>query len=183
MAQVLEFVPILNRIDLVSPSVAECVKNWRGSTPVEDLRVAQIDPSYAGGIEFCAQYGFAHTEGANCVVVEGQRGSTRTIAAVVIPVGYRTDFNSFVRKHLGVRRVSLAPLDYILSQTGMEYGSITPVGLPSVWRILVDSIVANAPRVVIGSGLKHSKLSIPGSALIELEGAEAIEELAHPIEQ
>jgi prolyl-tRNA editing enzyme YbaK/EbsC (Cys-tRNA(Pro) deacylase) len=181
MPDTLHFVPILSRLDLVSTSVAACVTQWRGSVPVDDLWVAEIDPDFAGGTDFCAHYGFKHTEGANCVVVEGQRGSISTRAAVVIPVGCRTDFNSAVRKRLGARRVSLAPVGDTLAETSMEYGSITPVGLPPSWLILVDSVVANAPRVVIGSGLKRSKLSVPGSALLELERAEAVEGLARPI--
>jgi prolyl-tRNA editing enzyme YbaK/EbsC (Cys-tRNA(Pro) deacylase) len=181
MADLLKFVPILNRLDLVSASVAECISSWRGSVPVQELWVAEIDPNYAGGTDFCARYGFKHTEGANCVVVEGQRGNVGTRAAVVIPVGCRTDFNSAVRKRLGARRVSLLSVEDALAETNMEYGSITPVGLPSSWKVLIDTVVSNAPRVVIGSGLKHSKLSVPGAALLDLEGAEAVEGLARAI--
>jgi prolyl-tRNA editing enzyme YbaK/EbsC (Cys-tRNA(Pro) deacylase) len=177
----IEFVPVLSRLDLVSPSVAACVSGWRGSVPVGDLWVAEIDPNFSGGTEFCDRYGFKHTEGANCVVVEGQRGAASTFAAVVVPVGTRTDFNSAVRKRLGARRVSIGSLETVLAETGMEYGSITPVGLPSSWRVLVDAVVASAARVVIGSGLKHSKLSVPGAALLELEGSELVEGLARPI--
>lgn len=181
MTNILKFVPVLSRLDLVSPSVAACVSGWRGLVSVNDLWVAEINPDFAGGTEFCAHYGFKHTEGANCVVVEGQRGTMSNLAAVVIPVGCRTDFNSAVRKRLGARRVSLLPVETALAETGMEYGSITPVGLPSSWTVLVDGVVASAPRVVIGSGLKHSKLSVPGAALLELPGAEAVEGLARPI--
>lgn len=181
MADVIKFVPVLSRLDLVSPSVAACVSDWRGSVPVDDLWVAEIDPDFSGGTEFCEHYGFTQSEGANCVVVEGQRGSTSTIAAVVVPVGTRTDFNSAVRKRLGARRVSIASLEMVLAETGMEYGSITPVGLPSSWKVLVDGMVATSPRIVIGSGLKNSKLSVPGAALLELEGGEVVEGLARPI--
>ena len=73
MTNALKFVPVLNRLDLVSPSVAACVREWRGSVPVDDLWVAEIDPNFAGGTDFCARYGVKYTEGANCVVVEGKR--------------------------------------------------------------------------------------------------------------
>jgi prolyl-tRNA editing enzyme YbaK/EbsC (Cys-tRNA(Pro) deacylase) len=53
----------------------------------------------------------------------------------------------------------------------MEYGGITPVGLPADWPILVDEAVAAAPRVVVGSGIRGSKLWLPGSALTLLPGA------------
>ena len=35
----------------------------------------------------------------------------------------------------------------------MEYGGITPIGLPDDWRVLVDADVAAAPVLVIGSGV------------------------------
>ncbi len=37
--------------------------------------------------------------------------------------------------------VSVAPLEYVLEKTEMEYGSITPIGLPIEWEILVDSLI------------------------------------------
>ena len=55
--------------------------------------------------------------------------------------------------------------------TGMEYGGITPIGLPGDWPIYVDEAVANTPRVVIGSGVRRSKLTLPGAALASLPGA------------
>jgi prolyl-tRNA editing enzyme YbaK/EbsC (Cys-tRNA(Pro) deacylase) len=56
----------------------------------------------------------------------------------------------------------------------MEYGGITPVGLPEGWPILVDEAVAAAPQAVIGSGLRTSKILLPGKALAGLPGAEVI---------
>jgi prolyl-tRNA editing enzyme YbaK/EbsC (Cys-tRNA(Pro) deacylase) len=181
MSDTLKFVPAMTRLDLVSSAVRNYLVNWVGATPIEEVLVAEINPAWAGGNDFCDRYGFKNTEGANCVIVEGERNSQKTVAAVVIPVGYRTAFNKVVRKRLGARQVSLAPLDMVLKETGMEYGSITPVGLPASWRIFVDERVASAPRIVIGSGLLHSKLSIPGIALLELQGAEALLDLAVPI--
>ena len=53
----------------------------------------------------------------------------------------------------------------------MEYGGITPIGLPADWPIYVDEAVASTPRVVIGSGIRRSKLTLPGAALASLPGA------------
>lgn len=174
----LTFVPVLTRLDLVSPTVASTFVNWQGNTPVDDLLVAEIDPAAAGGADFCARYGFSHDEGANCVIVRGLRGSVETTAAVVMPVGARADFNGVVRRHLNARQVSLAPLDEILSKTQMEYGSITPVGLPEGWPVLLDKRVSSAPRIVIGSGQLRAKLYVPGRALLELGGAVVVEGLS-----
>jgi prolyl-tRNA editing enzyme YbaK/EbsC (Cys-tRNA(Pro) deacylase) len=59
----------------------------------------------------------------------------------------------------------------------MEYGGITPVGLPPQWRLLVDSALTAEDVVCIGSGLRRSKLLIPGPVLAHLHGAQVIEGL------
>jgi prolyl-tRNA editing enzyme YbaK/EbsC (Cys-tRNA(Pro) deacylase) len=53
----------------------------------------------------------------------------------------------------------------------MEYGGITPIGLPADWPVFIDEAVATAPRVIIGSGLRRSKLTLPGAAAARLPGA------------
>jgi len=60
----------------------------------------------------------------------------------------------------------------------MEYGGITPVGLPSSWRLLVDSRVLDIDVAVIGSGVRRSKLLLPGRLAAALPGAEGVEGLA-----
>ena len=45
----------------------------------------------------------------------------------------------------------------------MEYGGITPVGLPAGWRLLVDARVLDIEVAVIGSGVRRSKLLLPGA--------------------
>jgi prolyl-tRNA editing enzyme YbaK/EbsC (Cys-tRNA(Pro) deacylase) len=77
-----------------------------------------------------------------------------------------------------VRKASFAPMADAVEQTGMEYGGITPVGLPDGWPVLVDAAVAAAPAVVIGSGLRRSKLILPGAALGRLPGARVLDGLA-----
>jgi prolyl-tRNA editing enzyme YbaK/EbsC (Cys-tRNA(Pro) deacylase) len=44
--------------------------------------------------------------------------------------------------------------------------------------VLVDALVAAAQRVVVGSGVRRSKLALPGSLLGRLPGAAVIEGLA-----
>ncbi len=62
----------------------------------------------------------------------------------------------------------------------MEYGGITPVGLPPGWRVLVDARVAAVEHLVVGSGVRHSKLVLPGAVLGDLPAAEIVEGLANP---
>ena len=63
----------------------------------------------------------------------------------------------------------------------MEYGGITPIGLPAGWPILVDRRVAESPQVVIGSGVRRSKIALPGRTLGELPGAVVLDDLARPM--
>jgi prolyl-tRNA editing enzyme YbaK/EbsC (Cys-tRNA(Pro) deacylase) len=44
--------------------------------------------------------------------------------------------------------------------------------------VLVDAAVAAAPAVVIGSGIRGSKLALPGELAVRLPGAELVEGLA-----
>ena len=61
--------------------------------------------------------------------------------------------------------------------TGMEYGGVTPIGLPAGWPVLVDSAVAAGSALVVGSGIRGSKLLVPGSVLAGLPTAEVLEGL------
>lgn len=59
----------------------------------------------------------------------------------------------------------------------MEYGGITPIGLPAAWRVLVDSTVLDIDVAIVGSGIRRSKLLLPGKLLAELPFVEVIEGL------
>jgi len=83
----------------------------------------------------------------------------------------RADVNKTVRKHLDVRKISFASMATAVTQTGMEYGGITPIGVPSGWPVLVDSTVAAGDWLVIGSGIRGSKIAVTGESLSKLTGA------------
>ena len=82
--------------------------------------------------------------------------------------------NKTVRLHLGVRKVSFAGMDDAVARTGMEYGGITPVGLPTGWPLLVDEAVVRCPWIVVGSGVRASKILIAGADAARLPGAEVL---------
>ncbi|GAA4908195.1 hypothetical protein GCM10023204_11680 [Actinomycetospora succinea] len=82
-----------------------------------------------------------------------------------------------MRRRLDVRKASFAPMDEAVELTGMAYGGITPFGVPTGWPVLVDAAVLATPAVVVGSGLRESKLLVPGAVLGEIPGAEVIEGL------
>jgi prolyl-tRNA editing enzyme YbaK/EbsC (Cys-tRNA(Pro) deacylase) len=56
----------------------------------------------------------------------------------------------------------------------MEYGGITPIGLPPDWPILIDDHVAGSDRIVVGSGIRGSKIAIRGADVAALPGAEVL---------
>ena len=174
MTETLELVPASSRPDLLADAVAAALRG-REDLPIA---VAEIDPELADTAAFCERYGVPMDESANCVVVSGKRdGEVRYLACVVLATT-RADVNGVARRVLDVRKASFAPMDTAVAETGMEYGGITPVGLPAGWRVLVDRAVADAPSVVIGSGVRRSKLRLPGPVLAGLPGVEVVDGLA-----
>ena len=135
-------------------------------------------PSLADTAEFCARYSVAPEASANCVVIKGKRGGEVRFAACMVLATTRADVNGVVRRRLDARTASFAPMDEAVALCGMEYGGITPIGLPKGWPILIDAAVAEAGEVVIGSGIRGSKLFLPGSSLAALPDAEVIEGMA-----
>lgn len=142
---------------------------------VPSARVAEIDPGLADTAAFCEAYGSAPEHSANCVVVAGRRGGEVRRAAVLVLATDRADINNVVRRHLDVRKISFAPMDEAVELTGMEYGGITPVGLPEGWPVLIDEGVLAAGDVVIGSGLRASKLLVAAAELAAQPGAEVLD--------
>ncbi|OLT36952.1 hypothetical protein BJF82_14250 [Kytococcus sp. CUA-901] len=67
-----------------------------------------------------------------------------------------------------MRKCSFMGMDDAVERTGMEYGGITPVGLPHDWPVLVDARVLDRDRIVIGSGVRRSKLRLPGAMAAHL---------------
>ena len=183
MAVTLPLVPALDRPDLLASVTAKALKHLAGAGVLDpaDVEVAAIDPDLADTAAFCEKYGVGLEESANCVVLAGKRAGEVIYAACMVLATTRADVNGMARKHLGARKASFAPMDEAVGLTGMEYGGITPIGLPEQWPILVDRAVADSPRVVIGSGIRGSKLWVPGSVLAGLPGAEVLDGLGRPI--
>ncbi|KAB8162010.1 hypothetical protein FH609_025735 [Streptomyces sp. 3MP-14] len=170
-----EAVPLPKALDLLVPPVAEAVRGWRGSVPAEDLLFVDSDPEKADTAVFVETYGADLAEAsANCVIVAGRRGGETTLAAVLVPSTTRADVNGAVRRQLGARKVSFAPHETAVRETGMEYGGITVLGLPAGWPVLLDAAVVARDHVLIGSGARRGKLIVPGAALAELPGAEVL---------
>lgn len=153
--------------ELLAPPVARAI----AQLGITEAFVAFIDPSLADTAAFCAAYAVPPDVSANCVVVTGRRGERTQTAACLVLATDRADVNTTVRKHLDVRKISFAPMAEAVEQSGMAYGGITPLGLPAAWPVLVDTAVSQLDWIVIGSGIRGSKIAIPGAAVARLPGA------------
>ncbi len=158
--------------------MAEPVARALAAHPDASVFVAEIDPELADTATFCEAYDVPLDVSANCVVVSGRRGGETRIAACMVLATDRADVNGVVKRRLDVRKASFLPMEDAVAATGMEYGGITPLGLPEDWPVLVDAAVADLPYAVIGSGVRRSKLAIPGSVLAAWPGAEVVQVLA-----
>jgi prolyl-tRNA editing enzyme YbaK/EbsC (Cys-tRNA(Pro) deacylase) len=177
----LSFQSALFRTDLLAAPVAAALAVWPGAALANEILVAEIDPAVADTAAFCQRYGIAPAESANCVVIAARRGEVTRYAACVVAATTRSDVNGLVRRHLDARKASFAPVEAVTAATGMEYGGITPIGLPVAWPVLVDEAVAETGSVVIGSGIRGSKLRLPGRLLAALPAAQVLPGLGVPV--
>jgi prolyl-tRNA editing enzyme YbaK/EbsC (Cys-tRNA(Pro) deacylase) len=170
MAGTLAWTPALDRPDLLADPVTAMLRT--DPATARRVSVAEIDPGLADTAAFCDAYGVGLDVSANCVVLAARRsGGVTVLAACLVLATTRADVNGVARRALEARKASFAPMDVAVAETGMEYGGITPLGLPPGWTILVDGAVAAAPEAVVGSGLRRSKLLLPGEVLAGLPGA------------
>ncbi|HEY1967514.1 MAG TPA: YbaK/EbsC family protein [Pseudonocardia sp.] len=179
MSYALNLVPALDRPDLLADPVRDAIAGL--ALPGSAIQVAEIDPELADTAAFCQRYQVPLAESANCVLIAGKRGGETRMAAALVLATTRADVNGALRRLLAVRKASFAAREVATGLTGMEYGGITPLGLPAQWPVYLDAAVAGAPRVVIGSGVRRSKLVLGGSVLAGLPSATVVDELAVPV--
>jgi prolyl-tRNA editing enzyme YbaK/EbsC (Cys-tRNA(Pro) deacylase) len=178
IAGTLEVGPALARPELLAPPVLDAIRAL-DAADVDRIGSTEIDPELADTAAFCEHYGVPLEASANCVVVAGKRAGELRYAACMVLATTRADVNGVVKRRLDVRKASFAPMDEAVGLTGMQYGGITPIGLPADWPLLLDVRVAAEPELVIGSGIRGGKLLVPGDLLAKLAGAEVIEGLAN----
>ena len=164
-------VPALSRPDLLAEPVLVALTGWSGA---EAVGVVEIDPGLADTAALTEAYDLPLEASGNCVVVGGRRDGLERIAGCVVRADTRADVNNLVKRRLDVRKASFLSMDEAVERTGMEYGGITPVGLPGEWRLFVDQSLTGQPVVIIGSGLRRSKLLLPGEVLAVLPSAEVV---------
>lgn len=171
----LDSLAVADHADLLAPSVAAALAAWPHT---DSIAVVEIDPAIADTAAMNEAYDLPDTWGANCVVVAGKRDGEERVAACLVRADTRADVNTTVKRTLDVRKASFLSLERAVEESAMEYGGITPVGLPASWRVLVDPRVLDIEVAIIGSGVRRSKLLVPGRLLGELPGAEVVDGLA-----
>lgn len=176
----LDLVPAVDHPELLAEPVAVALRALP-APHAEQVTVAAIDPDLADTAAFCERCGVGLDISANCVIVAGRRGESIRYAAVMVLATTRADVNGTVRSLLDARKASFVPMDDAVTLTGMEYGGITPLGVPADWPILIDSRIVQLPQIIVGSGLRRSKIAMPGSVLTALPGAQVVEGLARAV--
>ncbi len=156
------------------PLLGVTVASYLKEHDYEGVWVSEIDSTLADTAAFCEYYQIGMDVSANCVIVEAKRGDKIWYAACLILATNRADVNGIIRKTLDARKVSFASMDVATSLTNMEYGGITPIGLPSDWSILIDSQVMQHEKVIVGSGIRGSKILVTPERLRELPSASVL---------
>ncbi|WP_136519795.1 YbaK/EbsC family protein [Cellulomonas telluris] len=175
----------VDRPDLLAAPTAAAVAAWAAAHPAvaDAVLVAAIDPGLADTAAMTEAYDLPLAASVNCVLVAGRRAGEEKVAAALVRATTRADVNNAVKRLLDVRKASFLPMDRATAESGMEYGGITPLGLPAGYRVLADaSVAADDPAldgtVVIGSGIRGSKIALPGALLVRAPGVEVVEGLA-----
>ncbi|MFD2024993.1 YbaK/EbsC family protein [Promicromonospora aerolata] len=176
----LAWAPAVEHPELLADPVLAALTAWAGTDPrvTSQVAVTEIDPEHAETATLNELHDLPPEASANCVLVAGKRGEDERVAACVVPASTFADVNKRVRKLLDVRKASFLPMDRAVEESGMEYGGITPVGLPDGYRVLVDARFAEeGTMALMGSGVRRSKLLMPGPVLCAMPGVEVVEDL------
>lgn len=139
--------------------------------------VMACDPALADTAAFVEAYGVPADRSANTIVVASKGAEPRYVACVLLATT-SLDVNNVVRREMGVRKASFAGADPVRELTGMEIGGVTPFGLPTEIRILVDARVMAPDWIILGGGNRSSKLRLAPDALRAVPSLRVIEGLA-----
>jgi Cys-tRNA(Pro)/Cys-tRNA(Cys) deacylase len=75
-----------------------------------------------------------------------------------------------LRSYLGQSRLTLARPDEVRAVTGYPIGAVSPFGLSSPMRVLVDRHVFDHPEVSIGSGVRNTTVILQSQDLMKALG-------------
>jgi Cys-tRNA(Pro) deacylase len=72
-----------------------------------------------------------------------------------------------LRKYLDLSRLTMASKEEVLQVTGYETGAVSPFGLPTPMRILVDEAVFAPAEISIGSGERGTTIILTREAMMD----------------
>lgn len=93
---------------------------------------------------------------------------------VLVPGDRAIDWGK-LRKHLGVRRLSLPDAEAAREATGYERGAITPFGSTRPWPVVADALVTELDSVSIGGGDHGVSVTIAGKDLLDHLAADVVD--------
>jgi prolyl-tRNA editing enzyme YbaK/EbsC (Cys-tRNA(Pro) deacylase) len=163
--------------DLLHPLVAAAIVAH--GLAAEAVR---CDPALADTAAFCDAYGVDPHDSANTLIVIGKAAESAPLAACLVLATSRLDVNGTVKQRLGTRKASFAAQQSACEVTGMEYGGVTVVGLPSDMPLWIDTAVLARSQVIVGGGNRSSKLVLSPQELLKLPNAEAVHGLSKTAE-
>jgi prolyl-tRNA editing enzyme YbaK/EbsC (Cys-tRNA(Pro) deacylase) len=166
--------PASERGDLLHESTRRSLES---AGLLDDVGVVEIDPELSDTASTQRAYEVPLSALANCVIVGGKREGDERFGACVVLATTRADVNGIVRRTLDVRKASFLETVRAVALTGMEYGAITPIGLPPTWPVYVDAGVVAAGVIVLGSGVRRSKLVLRGAVVRRFPNVEVIVDL------
>jgi Cys-tRNA(Pro) deacylase len=73
---------------------------------------------------------------------------------VLMPGGSQVSWRN-LRQFLGRSRVSMASTNEVIQVTGYDLGAVSPFGLPTPLRILVDEGICKFENISLGSGVRN----------------------------
>ena len=89
-----------------------------------------------------------------------------------------------LREFIGTSRMTMATPEEVLKETGYPPGAVSPFGLPSPIRILVDNSVLSEEEISIGSGIRSTTVIMSRDDLLSaLAPIELGDFLSNPIDE
>lgn len=135
--------------------------------------IIEIDPDFADTAEFCEKYGYPLENSGNTIMVASKKDPVQ-YSACLVKASDRLDVNNTVRKLMGVRKLSFASREQTIDLTGMEIGGVTPFALPENLPIYIDQNIMELEYVILGSGVRSSKVKASPEILMKFPNTQLI---------
>ncbi|MDC8758408.1 YbaK/EbsC family protein [Janthinobacterium fluminis] len=137
----------------------------------QEVVVFAVNDEDSDTAQFSERYGFSFDDCANTIVLRYKKDGAEHYAAVITLGSNRLDVNGAVKQCLGAQRLSFAKREVATEITGMEFGGITAFGLPGDMRILIDQAVMDRQYLVMGAGIRKTKIFLAPALLKRLPQA------------